>query len=57
MDVTKPYKFIGFGGMDVTKSYKFVWFGDIDAPKTDKFIRSGVFYFANTGISPFFKGR
>ncbi len=23
MDVTKPYKFIGFGAMDVTKPYKF----------------------------------
>ena len=27
MDVTKPYKFIGFGAMDVTKPYKFVGFG------------------------------
>ncbi len=24
MDVTKPYKFIGFGAMDVTKPYKFI---------------------------------
>ena len=27
MDVTKPYKFIGFGAMDVTEPYKFIWFG------------------------------
>jgi hypothetical protein len=27
MDVTKPYKFIGFGAMDVTKPYKLIWFG------------------------------
>ncbi len=26
MDVTKPYKLIGFGAMDVTKTYEFVWF-------------------------------
>ncbi len=24
MDVTKTYKFIGFGAMDVTKTYKFI---------------------------------
>ncbi len=27
MDVTKPYKVIGFGAMDVTKLYKFMGFG------------------------------
>ncbi len=27
MDVTKPYKFIGFGAMYVTKPYKFIGFG------------------------------
>ncbi len=27
MDVTKPYKFIGFGAMDVTKPHKFIGFG------------------------------
>ncbi len=27
MDVTKPYKFIGFGAMDATKPYKFIGFG------------------------------
>ena len=26
-DVTKPYKFIGFGAMDATKPYKFIRFG------------------------------
>jgi hypothetical protein len=27
MDVSKPYKFIGFGAMDVSKPYKFIGFG------------------------------
>ncbi len=27
MDVTKPYKFIGFGAMGVTKPYEFIGFG------------------------------
>ncbi len=27
MEVTKPYKFIGFGAMEVTKPYKFIRFG------------------------------
>ncbi len=27
MEVTKPYKFIGFGAMEVTKPYKFIGFG------------------------------
>ncbi len=26
MDITKPYKFIGFGAMDVTKPHKFIRF-------------------------------
>ena len=30
MDVTKPYKFIGFGSMDVTKPYTFIGFGAMD---------------------------
>ena len=30
MDVTKPYKFIGFGAMDVTKPYKFIGFGALE---------------------------
>ncbi len=27
MEVTNPYKFIGFGAMEVTKPYKFIGFG------------------------------
>ncbi len=27
MEVTKPYKFIGFGAMEVTNAYKFIGFG------------------------------
>ncbi len=27
MEVTKPYKFIGFGAMEVTKPYKVIGFG------------------------------
>ncbi len=27
MEVTKPYKFTGFGAIDVTKPYKFLGFG------------------------------
>ena len=41
MDVTKPYKFIGFGAMDVTKPYKFIWFGAMDVTKPYKFIGFG----------------
>ncbi len=37
MDVTKPYKFIGFGAMDVIKPYKFVGFGAMDVTKPYKF--------------------
>ncbi len=29
-EVTKPYKFIGFGAREVTKLYKFVGFGAMD---------------------------
>ena len=31
MDVTKPYKFIGFEAMAATKPYKFILFGTMDA--------------------------
>ena len=41
MDVTKPYKFIGFGAMDVTKPYKFIGFGAMDVTKPYKFIGFG----------------
>ena len=34
MDVTKPYKFIGFGAMDVTKPYKLIGFAAMDVTKT-----------------------
>ena len=30
VDVTKPYKFIGFGAKYVTKPYEFIWFGAMD---------------------------
>ncbi len=30
MDVTKPYKFIGFWAMDVTKPYRFIGFGAME---------------------------
>ena len=33
MDVTKPYKSIGFGAMDVTKPYKFIGFGAMEVTK------------------------
>jgi hypothetical protein len=49
MDVTKPYKFIGFGVMDVTKPYKFIGFGAMDGPKPYKFIR---FRATNPGRRP-----
>ncbi len=38
MDVTKPYKVIGFGAMDVTKPYNFIGFGAMDVTKPYKFI-------------------
>ncbi len=36
MDVTKPYKFIGFGAMDVTKPYKFIGFRAGRLPSSDQ---------------------
>ncbi len=41
MDVTKPYKFIGFGAMGVAKPHKFIGLGAMDATKPYKFIRFG----------------
>ena len=41
MDVTKPYKFIGFWAMDVTKPYKFTGFGAMDVTKPYKLIGFG----------------
>ncbi len=43
-DVTKPYKFIGFGAMDVTKPYKFIGFGALYVTKPYKFIGFGAIY-------------
>ena len=50
MDVTKPYKFIGFGAMDVTKPYKFIWFSDIHGPKPYKFIGSRWAFISQTPV-------
>ncbi len=41
MDVTKPYKFIGFGAIDATKPYEFIGFGAMDVSKPYKFIGFG----------------
>ena len=41
MDVTKPYKFIGFGAMAVTKPYKVTGFGAMAATKPYKVIGFG----------------
>ena len=41
MDVTKPYKFIGFGAMDITKPYEFIGFGAMDVTKPSEFIGFG----------------
>ncbi len=35
-DVTKPYKFIGFGAIDVTKPYKFIGFGAGEYPTSGR---------------------
>ncbi len=42
MDVTKPYKFTGFGAMDVTKPYEFIGFGAKDVTKPYKCIGQGL---------------
>ncbi len=51
MDVTKPYKFIGFGAMDLTKHYRFIGFGAMDVTKPYKFIGFGAigFHFLSIG--------
>ncbi len=33
MNVTKPYKYIGFGAMDVTTPYKFIGLGAMDVTR------------------------
>ncbi len=49
MDVTKPYKFIGFGALDVTKPYKFIRFGALDVTKPYTFIGLGAMDLAVLG--------
>ena len=41
VDVTKPYKFIGFVAKYVTKPYEFIWFGAMDVTKPYQFICFG----------------
>jgi hypothetical protein len=41
VDVTKPYKLIGFGAMYVTNPYQFIGFGAMDDSRPYKFIRFG----------------
>ncbi len=52
MDVTKPYKFIGFGAMDVTEPYKFIGFGAMDVAmdvtKPDRTLKTAGFSKENT---------
>jgi hypothetical protein len=38
MDVTKPYKFMGFADTQGPKPYEFIGFGDTHGPKPYKFI-------------------
>ncbi len=40
-DVTKPYKFIGFGAVDVTTPCKFIGLGAVDVATPSKFIGFG----------------
>jgi hypothetical protein len=39
VDVTKPYKFIGFGARYVTKPYEFIEFGAMDVTKSPSIYR------------------
>jgi hypothetical protein len=41
MDVTKPYKFMGFGAMDATKPYEFIGFGAKFRPKSGQSRQTG----------------
>ncbi len=41
MEVTKPYEFIGFGGIHGPKPYKFIGFGAMEVTKPYKFIGFG----------------
>ena len=44
MEVTKPYKFIGFGATEVTKPYKFIGFGAMEVTKPYEFIGFGAIF-------------
>ncbi len=50
MEVTKPYKFIGFGAMEVTKPYKFIGFGAMEVTKPYKFIGFGAILHFSFGL-------
>ena len=53
MEVTKPYKFIGFGAMEVTKPYEFIGFGAMEVTKPYKFIGFGARHWGRAGgIAP-----
>ncbi len=39
VDVTKPYKFIGFGARGVTKPYELIGFGAMDATEPPSIYR------------------
>jgi hypothetical protein len=48
MDVTKPYKFIGFGAMDVTRPCEFIGFGAMNDTKPYEFVGLGSILGART---------
>jgi hypothetical protein len=50
MDVTKPYKFIGFGAMDVTKPHNFIGLGAMDVTKPYKFSGFGAMGVTKAGL-------
>ena len=50
MEVTKPYKSIGFGAMEVTKPYKFIGFGAMEVTKPYKFIGFGALHRVTEGF-------
>ena len=60
MDVTKPYKFIGFGAMEGTKPYKFKGFGAIEVTKPNKcigFVTIGITWGVCWAAAPKIRGR
>jgi hypothetical protein len=52
MDITKPYKSIGFGDIDVTKPYKFIGFGALLAQPSVGFARRGCIIIGGGGGRP-----